>query len=164
MVLVAKHKVCKFGSGGSDGKDFGVWKYQFSSVHSLGPVWLFVTPWTAVCQASLSITTPGACSNLCPSSQRCHPTISSSFVPFSSCLQTFPASRVISNESVLSIRGRKYWNFSFSVSPSNKYSELTGWIFLHSKGLSRFFANTTVQKHPFFGTQLSLWSNFHIHT
>ena len=69
MVLVAKHKVCKFGSGGSDGKDFGVWKYQFSSVHSLGPVWLFVTPWTAVRQASLSITTPGACSNLCPSSQ-----------------------------------------------------------------------------------------------
>ena len=63
-----------------------------SSVQSLSRVWLFATPWTAACQSSLSITTPKPCSNLCPSSQWCHPTISSSVIPFSSCLQSFPAS------------------------------------------------------------------------
>ena len=67
--------------------------------------------------------TPGACSNLCPSSRWCHPTISSSDIPFSSCLQSFPASgRVFSKESVLCIRWPKYW--SFSISPSNEYSGL----------------------------------------
>ena len=65
---------------------------KFGSVQPLSCVRLFATPWTAACQASLSITTPGACSNLCPSSRGCHPTISSSVVPFSSCLQSFPAS------------------------------------------------------------------------
>ena len=70
--------------------------------------------------------------------------------------------RVFSNESVLYIRWPKYWSFSFSISPSNEYSGLislgwTGWISLQSKGLSRVFSNTTVQKHQFFGTQLSLW-------
>ena len=63
--------------------------------------------------------TPGACSNSCPSSQWCHPNISSSVMPFSSCLQSFPASG-----SVLHIRWPKYWSFSFSISPSNKYSRL----------------------------------------
>ena len=65
---------------------------QFSSVPSLSSVQLFVAPWTAACQASLSITNSRSCSNSCPSSQWCHPTISSSVVPFSSCLQSFPAS------------------------------------------------------------------------
>ena len=65
--------------------------------------------------------TPGACSDSCPSSQWCHPTISSSVVPFSSCLQSLPAS-VFSNESVLCIRWPKYWSFSFSISPSSEYS------------------------------------------
>ena len=65
--------------------------------------------------------TPGTCSNSCPSSQWCHPTISSSAVPFSSCLQSFPASGS-SSESVLHIRWPKYWSFSFSISPPNEYS------------------------------------------
>ena len=77
--------------------------------------------------------------------------------------------RVFSNESTLHIRWPKYWGFSFSISPSNEYPGLiffrrTGWISLQSKGLSRVFSNTTVQKHQFFGTQLSLESNSHIHT
>ena len=67
--------------------------------------------------------TPRACSNSCPSSQWCHPTISSSVVPFS-CLQPFPASGSFLNESALCIRWPKYWSFSFSISPSNEYSGL----------------------------------------
>ena len=66
---------------------------------------------------------PGACSNSCSLSQWCHPTISSSVIPFSSCLQSFPES-VFSNESVLHIRWPKYWSFSFSISPSSEYSGL----------------------------------------
>ena len=67
--------------------------------------------------------TPGACSNSCPLGQWCHPTISSSVVPFFSCLQSFPAS-VFSNESALCVRWPKYWSFSFSIGPSNEYSGL----------------------------------------
>ena len=70
-----------------------------------------------------SSSTPGVCSNSCPSSQRCHPTISSSVVPFSTCLQSFII-RVFSNESVLHIKWPKYWSFSFNISPSNECSEL----------------------------------------
>ena len=66
--------------------------HQFSSVQSLSCVWLFATPWTAARQASLSFTISQTCSNSCPLSQWCHPTISSSVVPFSSRLQSFPAS------------------------------------------------------------------------
>ena len=81
----------------------------------------------------------------------------------------FPSIRVFSNESALGIKWPKYWNFSFSISPSNEYSAwfplgLTGLISLLSKGLSRVFSSITVWKHQFFGTQLSLWSNSHIHT
>ena len=67
---------------------------------------------------------PRVCSNSCPLSRWCHPTVSSSVVPFSSCLQIFPSIRVFSNESGLRIRWRNYWNFSFSISPSNEYSGL----------------------------------------
>ena len=79
----------------------------------------------------------------------------------------FPSIRVFSNESVLHIRGSKYW--SFSISLSSEYSEfisfkVTGLISLQSKELSRVFSNTTIQKHQFFSTQPSLWSNSHIHT
>ena len=89
----------------------------------------------------------------------CHPLL---FLP-----SIFPSIRVFSNELALRIRWPKYWRFSFSISPSNEYSGfislgLTGLISLQSKGLSRVF-NTTVQKHQFFNTQPSLWSNFHIH-
>ena len=81
----------------------------------------------------------------------------------------FPSIRVFSNESVLFIRWPKYWSFSFNISPSMNIQKwfplgLTGLISLQSKGLSRVFSYTTVQKHHFFGTQLSLWSNSHIHT
>ena len=68
--------------------------------------------------------TPRAYSNSCPLSQWCHPTISSSFILFFSCLQSFPASGPFPNESVLHIRWPKYWSFRFSISPSNEYSEL----------------------------------------
>ena len=105
--------------------------------------------------------TPWAYSNSCPSSQWCHPTISSSVIPFSS---HFPSIRVFFKESVLSIRKPKYWSFSFIISPSNEHLGLIGLIFLQSKGLSRVFSNTTVQKHQFFGAQLSLYSNSHAHT
>ena len=81
----------------------------------------------------------------------------------------FPSIRVFSNESVLHIRWPKYWNFSFNISPSIEHSRLISfsmdWLdLLQSKGLLRVFSNTTVQKHQFFGAQLSLWSNSHIHT
>ena len=96
-----------------------------------------------------------------PLSQWCHPTISSSVVPFSSCPQSFHSIRVFSNEAALHIRWPKYWSFSFNISPSSEHPGLislgwTGWISLQSKGLSRVFSNTTVQKHQFFCAQLSL--------
>ena len=96
---------------------------------------------------------PGACSSSCPLSWRCYLTISSSVSPLLLLPSIFPSIKVFSNESALCIRGPKYW--SFSISPSNEYSGLsplglTGLISLQSKGLSRLFCSTTVQKHPFF--------------
>ena len=84
-------------------------------------------------------------------------------------LSVFPDIRVFSYESILHTGWPKYWSFSFSISPSNDYSGLisfilTGLTSLLSKGLSRVFSNTTVQKHQFFGTQPSLWPISHIHT
>ena len=81
----------------------------------------------------------------------------------------FPSIRVFSNESPLRIRWPKDWSFSFNISPSNEHPDWsplgwTGWISLQSKGLSRVFSNTTLQKHQFFSAQLSLQSNSHIHT
>ena len=81
----------------------------------------------------------------------------------------FTSIRIFSNESALCIMYPKYWSFSFNISPSNEHPGLislgwTGWISLQSKGLSRVFSNTTVQKHQFFGAQLSSQSNSHIHT
>ena len=80
-----------------------------------------------------------------------------------------PSIRVFFNESTLRMRWPKYWSFSFSISPSNEHPGLVsfrmdGWISLQSKGLSRVFSSTTVQKHQFFGAQLSLWFNSHILT
>ena len=81
----------------------------------------------------------------------------------------FPSIRAFSNESALCIRCPKYWGFSFNIIPSNEYSRMISfridWLtYLLSKGLSRVFSNTTVQKHQFFDALLSLWFNFHIHT
>ena len=106
--------------------------------------------------------TPGVYSNSYPSSQWCHPTVSSFVVPFSSCLQFFLASESFPmSQSLLNIKWPEYWSFSFSISPSNEYS---GLISLLSKGLSGVFSSTTVWKHQLFGAQPSLWSNSHICT
>ena len=96
-------------------------RYSFSSVQSLSHIQLFVTPWTASRQASLSITTPGVYPNSCPMSRWCHPTISSCH-PLLLLPSIFPSIRVFSNESVLCIRWPKYW--SLSISPSSEYSGL----------------------------------------
>ena len=167
-----------------------LYNYLFSSVQLLQ---LFETPWTAARQASLSLTNSWSLLKLVsiesvmPSNHLilCRPVL---LLP-----SIFPSIRVFSNDSVLRIRWPKYWSFSFSISPSSEYSGLislriAGLISLQSKGLSRVFS-TTVQKHLFFstkvsfyffsfifiswrlitlqycsGTQVSLWSNSHIHT
>ena len=113
--------------------------------------------------------TPRACSNSCQLSQWCHPTVSSPVIPFSSCLQSFPASGSLPMSQFFASGGKSTGvSTSASVLPMNTqdWSPLgwTGWISLQPKGLSRVFSNTTVQEHQFFGTQLSLWSNSRIHT
>ena len=113
--------------------------------------------------------TPRVYSNSCPLSRWCHPTISSSVIPFSSCLQSFPASRSFPLSQLFTSGGQ---SIGVSASASVLLMNIqdwfllrwTGWISLQSKGLSRVFSNTTVQKHQFFGAQLSSQSNSHIHT
>ena len=105
--------------------------------------------------------TPGVYPNSCPLSRWCHPTISSSVVPFSSCLQSFPTSESFQMSELFASSGQSNGvSASTSVPPINTqdWSPLgcTGWISLLSKGLSRVFSNTTIQKHQFFGAQLSL--------
>ena len=208
--------------------------HKFSSVQSLSHVRLFVTPWTATHQASLSFTdswsllklmsiesvmpsnhlilcypllllpsilpsissvqfsrsscirllqpheskharppcpspTPGIHPNSCPSSRWCHPSISSSVVPFSSCSQSLPASESFPMSQLFASGGQSIGVSALaSVLPMNTQDwsplEWTGWISLQSKGLSRVFTSTTVQKHQFFSAQLSSQSNAHIHT
>ena len=113
--------------------------------------------------------TPRVHPNPCPSSRWCHPTISSSVVPFSSCPQSFPASGSFEMSQLFTSGGQSIGvSASISVLPMNTqdWSPLgwTGWISLQSKGLSKVFSNTTVQKYQFFGPQLSSQSNSHIHT
>ena len=113
--------------------------------------------------------TPRAYSNSCPSSWWCHSAISSSVVPFSSCPQPLPASGSFPMSQHFAWDGQStVVSASASVLPMNTqdWSPLgwTGWISLQSKGLSKVFSNTTVQKHQFFGAQLSWQSNSHIHT
>ena len=109
-------------------------------------------------------TTPIACSNPCPSSWWCHPTISSSVAPFSSCLQSFPASGSFQISQLFASGGQSIGvSASASVLPMNIQDWFplgwSDWISLQPKGLARVFSNTTVQKHQFFGAQLSLWCN-----
>ena len=143
--------------------------FYISSVQSLSRVWLF-----APCTPSPHLRhgleharlpcpspTPAAYSNSCPLSQWCHPTISSSVIAFSSCLQSFPASGSFPVSQFFASGGQ---SIGVSASASDLSMNIqdwcplgrTGWISLQSKGLSRVFFNTTVQKHQFFGTQLSL--------
>ena len=129
----------------------------------LSCVWLFATPWTAAHPSSLSFTVSQSCSNLCPLSQWCNPTISSSATLFSFCLQSFPASGSF-------LMSQLFTSGEQSIGASALASVLlmniqnwfplglTGLIFLQSKGLSRVFSNTRIQKHLFFGTQPSSWS------
>ena len=132
-------------------------------------VQLFMIPWTAVCQASLSFSISQSLLELM-STESVMP--SNHLILCCSLLllpSIFPSTRVFSRESALCIRWPKYWSFSFSISPYNEYSELvsftlTGLISLLSKGLSRVFPSTTIQKYPFFSAQPSLWSNSHIYT
>ena len=125
---------------------------QFNSVQSLSCVRLFATPWTAACQASLSITSSQSPPKLMsielvmPSNHLilCHPLL---LLP-----SIFPNIRVFSIESVLCIRLPKFWSFSFNISPSSEYQDwfplgLTCWISLQSNELLRVFSNITVQKH-----------------
>ena len=140
---------------------------QFSSVAQL--CLTLCDPWTAACQASLSITNSWSLLKLMsielvmPSNNLilCH--------HFSSCFQSFPASGSFPMSQFFAWGGQSIGvSASASVLSMNiqDWSPLgwTGWIFLQSKGLSRVFSNTTVQKHQFFGAQPSLWSNSHIHT
>ena len=137
-------------------------KSSVNSVQLLSPVQLFATPWTVACQASLCITNSQSLLKLMsmksvmPSNHLilCCPLLLPSSI--------FPSIRVFSNESVLlHIRWPKFWSFSSaSVLSMNSQAwfplEWTGWISLHSKGLSRVFSNTTIQKHQFFDALLSL--------
>ena len=143
-------------------------KKMSSSVQSLSHVRLLATPWTAAYQASLSITNSWRLLKLMSIESvmpfkhltLCHPLLLPSI---------FPSIRVFYNKLALHLMWPKYWSFSFIFNPSNEYSwficfRMTGLISLQSKGLSRVFSNTTVQKHQFFSAQPSLWSNSHIHT
>ena len=113
--------------------------------------------------------TPGVHSDSSPSSRWCHPAISSFVVPFASCLQSLPASESFPMSQLFTWGGQSTGVSALaSFLPKNTQGlsplEWTGWTSLQSKGLSRVFSNTIVQKHQFFGTQLSSQSNSHIHT
>ena len=145
---------------------------SFNSGQSLSRDRLFATPWGAAHQASWSITTNSQSllklmpiQSVMPSNHLilCCPLV---LLP-----SVFPSIRVFTDESVPCIRWPKYWlkySVSASIIPKNTQDwsplEWTGWISLQSKGPSRVISSTTVQKHKFFGAQLSLWSNSHIHT
>ena len=112
---------------------------------------------------------PGVCSNSCPSSWWCHPTISSSVIPFSSCLQSFPVSGSFPMSRLFESGSQGIGtSASASILPVSIQGwfplELTSLISLQSRRLSRVFSSNTIWKHQFFGAQPSLWSNSHIHT
>ena len=140
---------------------------QCSTVQSLSCVWIFVSPWTTARQASLSITNSRSLFKLMsielvlPSNHL--------ILCFSSCLQSFPASGPFLMSQLFKSGGQSIRSSTLaSVLKMNIQDWFplgwTGWIFLHSKWLSRVFSSTTDQKHQFFSTQLSLWSKYYIHT
>ena len=141
----------------------------FSSVQSLSRVWLFATPWAAACQASLSNTN----SQSSPKLMSIESMMPSNHLILSRPLlllpSIFPSIRVFSNESVLCIRWPKYWSFSFNIRSSNEHPGLISfrmdWLnLLAVQGTLKSLLQPTVQKHQFFGAQLSSQSNSHIHT
>ena len=135
--------------------------FQFNSIQSLSRVLTLCNPMVRSRPGLPGPSpTPRVYSNSCPLSQQCHPTISPSGVPFSSHLQSFPAS-VFSNESVLHIRWPKYWSFNFNISPSNEYSGLFSfrmdWLdLLAVQGTLKSLLQHHSSKHQFFRAQLSL--------
>ena len=141
--------------------------YQFSSATKSGPtLWPHELQHTRLPYAS---PTPRAFSNSCPLPWWCHPTISFSVVTFSSCLHSFPASGSFPMSQFFASGGQSTGVSASAPVLSVNIQDwfplgLTGLISKQSKGLSIVFSNTTVQKHQFFGAQLSLWSNSHIHT
>ena len=150
------------------------WELSFSSclvfsfhsdkplvAQSLSRVQLFVTPRTAAHQASMSITNSRSSLRLTPIESMMPSSHLILFRPLLLLPPITPSIRVFSNESALHTRWPKYWSFSVSIIPSKEIPEL---ISLQSRGLSRVFSNTTVQKHQFFGAQLSSQSNSHIDT
>ena len=142
---------------------------EISSVQSLSRVWLFATPWTTACQASLSITSSWSLLKLTsfesvmPSNHLilCHTLLL--------LLSIFPIIRVFSNESAVRNRWSKYWSFSLSINPSNEYSGLISfkvdWFALLAvQGTLKSLLQHHTLKHQFFSPQLSLCSSCHIHT
>ena len=148
---------------------FFVWCLLFHSFQSLSRIQLFVTPWTTARQASLSITNsqslpkPMSIESVMPSCHLilCHPLL---FLP-----SIFPSIRVFSSESGLRLRWPKYWSFSFNISPSNEHPGLISfrmdWLdLLAVQGILKSLLQHHSSKTSFFGIQLSLQSNSHIHT
>ena len=144
-------------------------KLQFSSVQLLSPVWLFGPHESQHSRPPCPSPTPGVHPNSRPSSQWCHPAISSSVLPSSSCSQSLPASGSFPMSQLFTWGGQSTGVSALASAlpmDTQDWSPLgwIGWISLQFKGLSRVFSNTTVQKHQFFGAQLSSQSNSHIHT
>ena len=142
---------------------------SFSSVQSISHVQFFQPHEMQHARLPCPSPTPRGYSSLCPLSRWCHPTISSSVIPFSSHLQSFSALGSFQRSQFFTSGGQSIGvSASASVLPMNiqEWFPLawTSWVSLQSMGLSRVFSNTTVQKHQFFGTHSSLWSNSHIHT
>ena len=145
----------------------GLLEASVAVVWSLSNVQLFANPWTIQrSRLPCPSLSPGVCSYLCPLSWWCHPTISSSVIPFSSCSQSFPASGSFQMSQLFASGGQSIGASAsaliFSMNIQGWFPlGLTGLISLQSKGPSRVFSNTTVQKHQFFSTQPSFWSNSH---
>ena len=141
----------------------------FRSDQLLSRVRVFATPWIAALQASLSITNSQSSLRLTSIESVMHPAISSFVIPFSSCPQSLAASESFPMSQLFAWGGQStevsaLTSFLPKKSQGWSPSEWTGWISLQSKGLSRVFSNTTVQKHQFLGTQPSSQSNSHNHT
>ena len=132
---------------------------DLTSFQSLTHVQIFATPWTATSRLTCPSPTPRACSNSCPLSQWCHPIISSSVIPFSSHFQYFPALESFQMSQFFASGGQSVGVTTLaSVLPLNIQDWFPlGWtgFILQSKGLSRVFSNTPIQKHQFFSAQLS---------
>ena len=142
---------------------------QFSLVQLLSRVWLFATHESQHARPPCPSPTPRVYPNSCPLSQWCHPAMSFSVIPFTSCPQSLPTWESFPMSQLFAWGGQNIGVSALaSVLPKNIQDwsplEWTGWISLQSKGLSRVFSSTTVKKHQFFGAQLSSQSNTHIHT